>query len=79
MRFDLRLHGRTASGQECQADVSVYAASQNDLMEQAARAAETAAWLTAAAPYDPIPEGSHITVERVERIDKPGTGPAGTT
>ncbi len=68
MRFDLRLHGRTASGQECQADVSVYAGSQRQLQEQAKKAAETAAWLDAAAPHDPIPEGSHITVERVERL-----------
>jgi len=68
MRFDLRLHGRTASGQECQADVSVYAASQRDLQEQALKAAETAAWLATAAPHDSIPEGSQITVERVEKI-----------
>ncbi len=68
MRFDLRLIGRTASGQECQAEVSVYAGSQRDLKEQAAQAAETAAWMTKAAPHDAIPEGSHITVEHVERI-----------
>jgi hypothetical protein len=68
MRFDLRLNGRTGSGQECQADVSVYAGSQRDLREQAEKAAETAAWLTAVAPYDPIPEGSHITIERVEQL-----------
>ena len=68
MRFDLRLHGRTASGQHCQAEVSVYARSQRDLREQAARAAEQAAWLAWDPPYDPIPEGSQITVEHVERI-----------
>ena len=34
MRFNLRLHGRTASGQECQADVSVYARSKKQLLEE---------------------------------------------
>ena len=68
MRFDLRLHGRSASGQRCRADVSVYAASQRQLQEQARKASETAAWLAAEPPYDPIPEGSAITVERVERL-----------
>jgi hypothetical protein len=68
MRFDLRLHGRTASGQHCQAEVSVYARSQRDLREQAARAAEQAAWLARDPPHEPIPEGSQITVEHVERI-----------
>jgi hypothetical protein len=68
MRFDLRLHGRTAAGQECQADVSVYASSQKQLQKQAKTAAETAAWLAKAPPHDPIPEGSHITVESVEKL-----------
>jgi hypothetical protein len=68
MRFDLRLHGRTAAGQKCQADVSVYARSQKQLQDEAKKAAETAAWLSAVAPHEPIAEGSHITVERVERL-----------
>ncbi len=68
MRFDLRLHGRTASGQNCQADVSVYANSQRDLQEQAKKVAEKAAWLAKDPPFDPIPEGNAITVERVEKL-----------
>jgi hypothetical protein len=68
MRFDLRLHGRTASGQQCQADVSVYAGSQRQLQKQAQRAAESAAWLAKDPPHEPIPEGSAITVEHVEKI-----------
>lgn len=68
MRFNLRLHGRTATGQLCQADVSVYANSQKDLQEQARKVSETAAWLAKEPPYDPIQEGSAITVESVERI-----------
>ena len=67
MRFNLRLHGRTAAGRPCRADDSVYAHSQRELKEQAARAAEKAAWLAADPPHDPIPEGSAITVEHVER------------
>ena len=68
MRFNLRLLGRTASGQLCQADVSVYASSQKDLQEQAQKVAEKAAWLSREPPHDPIPEGSAITIENVEQI-----------
>ena len=68
MRFNLRLHGRTAAGQLCQADVSVFAASQRDLEKQAQQAAEKAVWLAKAPPQEAIPEGSHIVVERVERL-----------
>ena len=68
MRFQLRLRGRTASGQECLADITVYGNSQKELQEQAESAATTAAWMTKSPPYDPIPEGSHITVEGVETI-----------
>ena len=68
MRLDLRLHGRTAEGQKCRADVSVYATSQKDLMKQADNAARSAAWLAVDPPHDPIPEGSQITVENVEKI-----------
>ncbi len=68
MRFDLRLHGRTSSGQHCQADVSVYASSEKDLLEQAQKVAEKAAWLDRDPPHTPIPEGSAITVERVQRL-----------
>ena len=68
MRLDLRLKGRTADGVECQADISVYATSQQDLMKQADHAAKSAAWMTTAPPYDPIPEGAQITVEHVERL-----------
>ncbi len=68
MRLDLRLHGTTASGQKCQADVSVYASSQKDLMVQTDIAARSAAWLSKEPPYDPIPEGSRITIESVEKV-----------
>jgi len=68
MRLNLRLHGRTATGQECQADISVYASGPKDLQKQADIASRSAAWMSTVAPYDPIPEGSTITVERVEKI-----------
>jgi hypothetical protein len=68
MHFDLRLHGRTATGQECQAEISVDAESQQDLQEQAKRASEAAAWRAKDPPHQPIPEGSQIIVEHVERI-----------
>jgi hypothetical protein len=68
MRFDLRLHGRTQSGQKCRADISVYASGQKDLQEQADIAARSAAWEAEGPPYDPLPEGSHITIERIEKI-----------
>jgi hypothetical protein len=68
MRFNLRLHGRTGSGQECQADISVYASSQKELMDEAKKAATSAAWLSRQPPHEPITEGEHITVEHVERL-----------
>jgi len=68
MRLDLRLHGRTADGRECRADVSIYVKSKRELHKEADKAARTAAWMTAEAPYEPIPQGSTITIEHVERI-----------
>lgn len=68
MRFDLRLRGRTADGKKCWADISVYARSEKQLKKQADHAARSAAWMAEEPPHDPIPEGSHITVERVEKI-----------
>ena len=68
MRLDLRLHGRTSAGQKCQADVSVYAGSHQDLMTEADTAARTAAWVATDPPHDPIPEGSQIAIEHVEKI-----------
>jgi len=68
MRLNLRLHGHTASGQKCQADISVYASSQQKLMEEADNAARSAAWVATDPPHDPIPEGSEITVEHVEKL-----------
>lgn len=68
MRFNLRLHGRTASGQPCRADITVHAGSQRDLQDQARRASQAAAWVSADPPHVPIPEGSAITVEGVERL-----------
>ena len=68
MRLNLRLHGRSAAGQECQADISVYADSAKELQKQADIAARSAAWMSTEAPYDPVPEGSAIAVERVEKI-----------
>ncbi len=46
----------------------MYASSQGELREQADLAARTAYWVAREAPHDPIPEGSHITIEHVERI-----------
>jgi hypothetical protein len=68
VRLDLRLHGRTADGRECRADVSIYVKSKSELHKEADKAAKTAAWMTAEAPYEPIPQGSTITIEHVERI-----------
>jgi hypothetical protein len=68
MRFNLRLLGQTAAGQECQAEVSVYARSQKKLVEEAKKAALTAAWHARTPPHELIPEGSQITVKNVERM-----------
>jgi hypothetical protein len=71
MRFDLRLHGRTADGKPCLADVSVYASSREQLQEEAARAAESAPWRAAEGDEDWVTEGATITVEHVEMLRKP--------
>lgn len=69
MRFDLRLHGRTSDGKPCRCDVSVYANSQQQLQDEAKKAAETAAWHGLDAGQEWVAEGAHITVERVERLE----------
>src|SRR5262249_40547794 len=68
MRFNLRLHGQTKDGRACQADISVYADSATTLQDEAQKASENAAWHFTAAPQDWVPEGSDITVERLERL-----------
>jgi hypothetical protein len=68
VRLDLRLHGTTAGGQKCQAEVSVYVRSKSELMKEADLAARKAAWMAADPPHDLIPEGSQITIEHVEKI-----------
>jgi hypothetical protein len=70
MRFNLRLHGRTAGGKPCQADITVYANSQSELQKQASEAAATAAWRGLEKADDWIPDGEHIVVERVESLDR---------
>ncbi len=70
MRFDLRLHGRTPDGKECRADISVYANSQKQLQDEAMKAAETAAWHGLDPKEEWVPEGSQITVEHVEMLEK---------
>lgn len=68
MRLDLRLRGHTSDGKPCQADISVYAKSAKDLQKQADIAAKSAAWASTEPPYDPIPEGSQIIIENVEKL-----------
>jgi len=74
MRFDLRLHGRTADGRKCLADISAYAVSSKDLERQAQQAAESAAWYFADDSKNAPPEGSQITVERVEQLEQKRRG-----
>ena len=70
MRYDLRLHGRTSDGKSCQADISVYAASQKQLLEESHKGAETAAWRYKDPPQEWVAEGSTIVVENVEMLTK---------
>jgi hypothetical protein len=37
-------------------------------MKEADVAARSAAWIAEEPPHDPIPEGSQITIERVEKV-----------
>lgn len=75
MRFDLRLHGRTADGVECRADISVYAGSQQQLVDEAMKAATTAAWHHLDPKQEWVTEGAHITVEHVETLSKKKDSP----
>jgi hypothetical protein len=68
MRFDLRLHGCTAEGKPCQADVSVYANNNDQLQREAEGAAERAAWRGLERADDWIPEGATIRIEGVELL-----------
>ncbi len=68
MRLNLRLRGTTGDGKACRADVSVYAKGPKDLQKQADHAARTAAWEYADPPHDPVPEGSKIVIEHVDKI-----------
>jgi len=69
MRFDLRLHGRTTSGKDCVMETSVYAASGEQLQEEAARAATEGPWYFQGTT-EVVPETEAITVERVEQLKK---------
>jgi hypothetical protein len=51
--------------------VSVYASSQGQLQQEAAKAAESAPWRGLDGQEDWIPEGAAITVERVELLREP--------
>jgi hypothetical protein len=68
VRFDLRLRGLASGGRKCLLETSVYATSQAQLQERAAIAATEGPWFYEDT-NEPVPEGEHITVERVERSD----------
>jgi hypothetical protein len=68
MRFDLRLHGKTADGVPCRADITIYANSEKQMLDEAHKASERADWHRAVAPHEDIPEGSFITVEHVSTL-----------
>src|SRR5438552_3628002 len=78
MRFNLRLHGRTADGRECLADIPAYAVSSQELQREAQKAAESAAWYFADDGKSAPPEGSQITVERVEELERKRRATDGT-
>jgi hypothetical protein len=71
MRFDLRLHGHTSTGQRCIADLSVYANSAAKLQSEARLAATNAPWHAADQAEAWIADKETITVERVEQLRKP--------
>jgi hypothetical protein len=72
MRFDLRLRGLASDGRKCSMEVSVYAASQDQLQERAAIASTEGPWFYEDT-NEPVRDGEHITVEHVERADKKAT------
>jgi hypothetical protein len=68
MRYNLRLHGKTKDGKACQADITVYASSSSELQEEAVKESANAAWHYSDPPLADVPEGSEITVEKVEAL-----------
>jgi hypothetical protein len=68
MRIDLRLHGRTADGRKCYADVTVHASTKARFMEEAKKAGEHGPWIAADGRHEFIEDDSQITVEHVERL-----------
>jgi hypothetical protein len=68
MRFNLRLIGRTDDGKACRADITVYAQNAKHLQKQAKRGSENADWHFVDPPHEDVPDGSHIVVERVEKL-----------
>lgn len=66
MRFDLRLHGRTAGGRDCVLEVSVYGSSQKQMEEELTRRAEIGPWFYKDT-NEQVPESEErITIEHVE-------------
>lgn len=71
MRFDLRLLGVTSAGVKCFADISVYAGSQQELKDEADKAARQGPWFAVDSGQALIDDGATITVEHVRPLDKP--------
>lgn len=69
MRLNLRLRGTTSSGRPCLMDLTVYAASQKDFMEEVQKRSTEGPWYYADSA-EAVPESEEISVEGVEHLDQ---------
>ncbi len=69
MRFDIRLKGTTESGRPCVMELTVFAQSQDQLLERAQQQSTEGPWFYRD-NNDPVPTSEKITVEGVEEMKK---------
>ena len=71
MRFNLRLIGRTAAGEECFADVSIHAARKDQLLSEATKAGQNGPWYAVKGGREIGELEGPISIEHVQPLDKP--------
>jgi hypothetical protein len=71
MRFNLRLHGVTASEQKCVMYLTVYASSRNELVKLAKEQSTEGPWYYTGSS-EAVSESETITVEHLEDLSAKG-------
>ena len=71
MRYNLRLRGITASEQKCEMYLTVYASSENELVNRTKEQSTEGPWYYTGSS-EPVPESEKITVDHVEDLSAKG-------